>query len=267
MTLTRKKCPHCNAIYWDGDKHRCPTAPKPAAVKNHPPPATQPSNPPGAFQIDLGSLRPLEYFVWNLCYTPGASKITDSTILTMAEDNGISVEQHPAYVQVIQCKEAYNHLICAHTSHTGEKRNQCLNKQARVMAIRTVRKHLGLLWRLQHWKGSMATHGMFNCIEKQGRKACPFCRAREGSLVPVGTPRITVLHPGCSCSLDSFHGSQTRLWRSQTCKQIDYLQAIDPERAQTVSRNLAMSGFHPRSGGCGLTVVLGLCLCFLLLSR
>lgn len=210
--------------------------------------------PRGMFWMSLGALRPLEEFIW----ARRGEKITEAQLQKQIEESGLAVEDHPAFMMVMDWPEREQAISCSHSSHnTPEKQEKCLRRQAVRVAIRTIRHHLGYLERLDFWAQprSLMRHAMWTCIERH-RPACWLCRQREGIVIPVTVRTVPVFHPLCNCSLvQLMAGRETGV----IVGAAKHLVEKSPERASTMLRNAERSGFRTSTGsgaGCGATTLI-----------
>ena len=212
-----------------------------------------------AFIIDLNNLRPLERFLWDM----SATKVTETQMLALINQESICVHDHPAFAMIVNDPMQRRLLICGHSTHdTEEKQQACRYKQAVKMTLQTVRHYLGFLERHELWSrpGQGGGYVMRTCIEKGGHIACAACKAREGLIEPVGQKRVEVMHINCHCSLALVQPGL--IGDRVVTKNLEYLASIDPARAKIAMENVIRSGWrYTPSGlvGPGTVVASGCC--------
>ncbi len=208
--------------------------------------------------ISLDSLDPVEDVAWEV----RGQKLTPPQFLKLLASRGLDIESHPLFDMIMACPERAGHITCNHKSHDSDaKRDSCIRSQAAKLAARSLRHHIGFLYRLDMWSEprSLMSHAMWSCIERHG-PACAACRAREGIVVSVEDKRVPVLHPACNCTLVQLARGQ--LGSGTIGKTLRYVEARDPERARVMRENLTKSGWGAElgagCGGCLLPVVFAL---------
>jgi len=196
---------------------------------------------------------PLVKLMWNT----RDKKATETQIIKFLKDQGYPIERHSLYPQIIDARGDGPYVNCNHLNHdTPKKRLECKQREAAKLAVRTIRHHFGFLERLQMWAEGGVTHAMWGCNERH-HPACPLCRNREGMLIPASSRFVTILHPGCNCSLEPMD----MMAEQRIKKVLAYLGKMYPERASTVERNLTRCGVRGLGGtrsatmGCGVYVL------------
>lgn len=205
--------------------------------------------------ISLDSLDPVEAVAWEV----RGEKLTPPQFLKLLASRGLDIESHPLFDMVMACPERAGHITCNHKSHDSDaKRESCIRSQAAKLTARSLRHHIGFLYRLDMWSEprSLMRHAMWSCVERHG-SACAACRAREGIVISVEDKRVPILHPGCNCTLVQL--ARGRLGGETIKKTLRHLESRDPERARVMRENLTRSGWGTELGagcsGCLLSLV------------
>lgn len=225
----------------------------------------QPSRYPNMLVIHLDHLYkdPLAKLMWDT----RDKKATETQIAKFLKDQGYPIEAHALYAAIIDTQGNSAYVNCNHLNHdTPEKRLACKRKEAAKLALRTIRHHFGFLERLQMWEEGGVSHAMWGCIERH-HPACGLCRNREGMIVSTSMRFVTILHPGCNCTLEPLDISAEQRIK----KVLAYLGKMYPERASIVERNLIRCGVRGLGGsrssglGCGVFALLALMIVSLLI--
>lgn len=219
---------------------------------------------PAMLVFHLDRLSGMERILWETW----EKKATETQIIKYLEEKGYKIEDQPVYKLIIDSQGNSSYVKCTHLQHdTPEKQLACRKKEAAKLAIRTTRHHLGFLKRLQMW--SMETvaepgYAMWTCIERHG-PSCSLCKNREGMIIPMAMRFVTMLHPGCNCSLVPLSPDTSHI---QIAPIISQLEKTSPGRAATMRRNLARCGLTAyllstvhrnqasKGTGCGCTLLL-----------
>ena len=190
--------------------------------------------------IHLDHLDRIDQLIWDDYH----SNSTELQMIKILAANGLSIEDHMIYGMVIDADNQSPYVHCNHPNHdTPEKQAACLKKEAAKFTVRTIRHHMGFLDRFQIWSDMPDAEiigAMWTCIERH-HPACPLCLNREGMIIPISARFVTILHPGCNCSLVPIE--KRFAYQNRIQPAISYLEERSPQRAATMRRNLARSGF------------------------